>query len=45
VVRKILEIPPHIRVLVMTPLGYPDEVKEQVTKRKRMEEILHKNKW
>jgi nitroreductase len=45
VVRKILEIPPHIRVLVMTPLGYPDEVKEPVTKRKKMEEILHQNKW
>ncbi len=45
VVRKILEIPPHIRVLVMTPLGYPDEVKEKVTKRKKMEEIIHKNKW
>ena len=45
VVRKILEIPSHIRVLAMTPLGYPDEVKEKVTKRKKMEEILHKNKW
>jgi nitroreductase len=45
VVRKILAIPPHIRVLVMTPLGYPDEVKEPVTKRKKMEEILHQNKW
>jgi hypothetical protein len=29
----------------MTPLGYPDEVKEPVTKRKKMEEILHQNKW
>lgn len=45
VVRKILAIPPHIRVLVMTPIGYPDEVKEPVTKRKKMEEILHQNKW
>lgn len=44
-VKKILEIPPHIRVVALTPLGYPDEVKEQVTKRKTMEEILHKNKW
>ncbi len=45
VVRKILEIPQHIRVLAMTPLGYPDEVKEKVTNRKKIEEILHKNKW
>ncbi len=45
VVRKVLEIPQHIRVLAMTPLGYPDEVKEKVTNRKKIEEILHKNKW
>ena len=45
VVRKILEIPSHIRVLAVTPLGYPDEVKEKVTKRKKMDEIIHKNKW
>ena len=45
VVRKTLEIPSHIRVLAMTPLGYPDEVKEKVTNRKKTEEIIHKNKW
>lgn len=45
VVRKILDIPPYIRVLVMTPLGYPDEVKEKVTNRRTMEEICHNNKW
>ena len=45
VVRKILEIPSHIRVLAMTPLGYPDEVKEKVTRRKKMDEIIHNNKW
>ena len=45
VVKKILDIPRDIRVLVMTPLGYPDEIKEQVTKRKEMKEILHNNKW
>jgi len=44
-VKKILKIPPHIRVVAMTPLGYRDEVKEKVTKRKKMEKILHKNKW
>ena len=44
-VKKILKIPPHIRVLAMTPLGYPDETKSKVNKRKNMEEILHKNKW
>ncbi len=44
-VRKTLEIPSHIRILAMTPLGYPDEVKEKVSKRKKTEEIIHKNKW
>ena len=41
VVRKILNIPPHIRVLVMTPLGYPAEEKGPVTKRKSIEELVH----
>ena len=45
VVRKILEIPPYIRVVVMTSLGHPDEVKEKGTRRKKMDEIIHNNKW
>lgn len=44
-VKKILGIPPHIRIVAMTPLGYPDEVKGRVTKRKEMNEIIHNNKW
>ena len=44
-VKKILGVPAHIRIVAMTPLGYPDEQKEKVIKRKNMEEILHTNKW
>ncbi|MGQ9630010.1 MAG: nitroreductase family protein [bacterium] len=40
-----LKIPPGIRVVAMTPLGYPDEEKGEVTNRKAMGEILHWNVW
>ena len=44
-VTRILGIPPHIRIVALTPLGYPDEVKGRATKRKEMNEIIHNDKW
>lgn len=44
-VKQILEIPPHIRVVAMTPLGYPDEEKGEVTDRKLRNEIVHFDGW
>ncbi len=44
-VKKVLRIPEHIRIVAMTPLGYPDEVKGEVTDRKPMNEILHYDGW
>jgi nitroreductase len=43
--KEILAIPPHIRVVAMTPLGYPDEEKGEVTDRKPLSEILHREHW
>lgn len=43
--RKTLKIPANIRVLAMTPLGYPDEEKGEVLNRKPVNEIVHKQKW
>ncbi len=43
--KKVLGIPPDIRVVAMTPPGYLDEVKGEVTQRKRMDEIVHKDRW
>ena len=44
-VRKALDIPKNVRVIAMTPLGYPDEVKGPITERKALEEIIHYDKW
>ena len=44
-VRKALDIPKNVRVIAMTPLGYPDEVKGPITERKSLEEIIHYDKW
>ena len=44
-VKKALNIPKEIRVVAMTPLGYPDEEKEPVTDRKPLEKIVHYEKW
>ena len=44
-VKKALDIPKNVRVIAMTPLGYPDEVKGPVTERKSFEEMIHYNKW
>ncbi|MEM3382771.1 MAG: nitroreductase family protein [Nitrososphaerales archaeon] len=45
IVKDVLGIPQNIRVVAMTPLGYPDEVKEEVRDRKPLEEILHFEHW
>ncbi|MGD0451245.1 MAG: nitroreductase family protein [Candidatus Bathyarchaeia archaeon] len=44
-VKKALNIPKEIRVVAMTPLGYPDEEKGSVTDRKPLEKIVHYEKW
>jgi len=43
--KKILGIPSNIRVVAMTPLGFPAEDKEAVTDRKPLEDIVHYNHW
>ena len=54
-VKDILEIPKNIRVVAMTPIGYPADKKSlfgklaktvtQSKKRKSYEKIVHVNKW
>ncbi|MEM3737293.1 MAG: nitroreductase family protein [Candidatus Bathyarchaeia archaeon] len=44
-VKEILGIPSNIRVVAMTPLGYPDEEKGEVTDRKPLTMILHREHW
>ncbi len=54
-VKEILRIPEHIRVVALTPLGYPAEKKRffenlakivtQSKKRKSLDEIIHYDKW
>ena len=54
-VKKILEIPPRIKIIGMTPLGHPKEKKTfsekskgfiiKSTKRKTLKEIIHYDKW
>jgi nitroreductase len=54
-IKAILEIPPRIRVIAITPIGYPSE-KESIgssarkkivrsTKRKSLQEIIHWEHW
>ena len=43
--RNALGIPSDIRVVAMTPLGYPDDVKGEVHDRKPLEKILHFEHW
>jgi len=40
-----LKVPDGVRVLAMTPIGYPDEEKGEVKNRKTVEEILHRETW
>jgi nitroreductase len=44
-VKKILGIPHYLRVLMMTPLGYPDEKKSIVTNRKAFTDIVFYEKY
>ena len=41
--KQILKIPDDIRVVAMTPLGYPGEQKTEITDRKPLEQIIHYN--
>lgn len=44
-VKNVLGIPRNVRVVAMTPLGYPAEQKGPVTERKSLEEIIHYEHW
>jgi nitroreductase len=44
IVKEALGIPKEIRVVALTPLGYPDEITE-ARPRKTLEEITSKNHW
>jgi nitroreductase len=44
-IKKVLKIPPEIRIVALTPLGYPAESKGVVSDRKPLTEIVHYNKW
>ena len=43
--KKVLNIPNEIRVVAMTPIGYPGEEKGPVTNRKPLDKIVHNEKW
>ena len=43
--RKALGLPLDIRVVAMTPLGYPAEKKPPVKNRKPLSEIVHYDNW
>jgi len=43
--KRALGIPEHVRVVAMTPLGYPAEEKGPVSDRKPLEEIVRYNRW
>jgi nitroreductase len=44
-VKRALGIPKNVRVIAMTPLGYPAEHKGPVKDRKPLEEIVHYDRW
>ncbi len=53
-VKKILEVPASVRVVAMTPLGYPALLSEKnktmrefvkASQKKPLEEIVHREKW
>jgi nitroreductase len=43
--KKALGVPNEIRVVAMTPLGYPGEEKGPVTDKKPLDKIVHNEKW
>ena len=43
--RRILNLPQNVRIVAMTPLGYPDETKGAVTDRKPLDEMIHHDHW
>ena len=43
--KKTLDIPKEIRVVAMTPLGYPEEKKDMVSDRKPLDKIVHYDRW
>ncbi len=44
-VKKVLGIPHDVRVVAMTPLGYPAESKEPVKDRKSLDKIVSYDHW
>jgi nitroreductase len=42
--KRALDLPPHIRVLGITPLGYPDQT-PKARPRKRLSDIVFFNEW
>jgi nitroreductase len=44
-VKEALGVPDQIRVVALTPLGYPAEEKGLVTERKPPSEIVHRDRW
>ena len=42
--REILNVPEHVNIVAMTPIGYPAESPSART-RKRLGEIVHKDRW
>jgi len=42
--REILGIPPDVRVIAMTPLGFPNAAPRPFA-RKRLEDLVHKERW
>jgi nitroreductase len=43
--RKALKLPHSVRIVAMTPLGYPAEEKRPVRNRKSLSEIVHYDSW
>ncbi|MGQ9543853.1 MAG: nitroreductase family protein [Candidatus Bathyarchaeia archaeon] len=43
--RRVLGIPSNIRIVALTPIGYPAEAKGKVSDRKTLNEIIHYNHW
>lgn len=43
--RKALKLPQSVRIVAMTPLGYPAEEKRPVRNRKSLSKIVHYDSW